>query len=124
MSDHPPTLHNHILQAIEDQSQLQKHVPDRKRFGVLATGLLLAHKKRKLTEISLAVEDKNQESVPEKEEQAEKDDTIPVDRDVEYYQRMKDECLKQEAEQAQWANDLKTKVHDLRDVYIFGLSKV
>ena len=124
MSDNSPTLHNHILHALEEHIQLREQSPDKKRAGVLAAGLLLTQKKRKLTEVALPVHE-NKQGCPTVEQGQNNDEAKPpVNRDLEYYQRMKDECLQQEAEQSQWAKDLQTKVHDLRDVYIYGLTKV
>ena len=125
MSDNPPTLHNHILQALEEQEQLREHSTDnKKRFGTLAAGLFLTHKKRKLTEQALPIPDKKLEILTTEDGADDKAAACIDLDDLDYFQRLKDECLKQEAEQSLWAKDLQAKVHDLRNVYIYGLSKV
>ncbi|GKZ01513.1 hypothetical protein MPSEU_001102100 [Mayamaea pseudoterrestris] len=122
-SNYPPTLHNHILHLLEDQKQQREEIPDRKRFGVSAASLLLTHKKRRLTETKLPFEQGKEElseSVVGEDAEAKAMD-VP---DMAYYQKLKDECQRQEREQEQWARERLEKVHDLRKVYLFGLSKV
>jgi hypothetical protein len=119
-----PNLHNHILQILEEQKQSREQLPGIKRFGTLSTGFILTHKRRKLTETSVPLQENEEENGQNDVGQDNTHESTTDDPDVEYYHKLMEECKQQELEQEQWARGLQQKVNDLRKVYLYGLSKM
>jgi hypothetical protein len=130
----PATLHNQVLQLIEDAAERQAQPVDTKRFGELADSVILGNPKRRRRmpagDAVVAVDHQDDDDAGQAfkdgpDGKSGKQPSIDeLDADVQYYENMLKKCKVDMDRMQEASNSFKGKVEDVRKVYLYGLSTV
>lgn len=117
-SEESPTLHNRLLRVMDEYGRSDDYgIDGTPSLGVAVSGFLQAHKKRRINETVMGLN--------QKQENGDKpEDGKSMDGGLERYERLKAESQQALMEPDEWAQEFREKLYNLRKVYIYGLSKV